>query len=96
MSVPARFLHVSFKWGETDKDAVVHEVLKTALDWAKYAPHCWILWSTREVEEWLKYLRPHLGTKDNVFIWQVDLSNAGATYTGMAEKWFWDWIRKPR
>jgi hypothetical protein len=96
VSVPARFLHISFHWANADKDDKVQPILNSALDWARYAPHCWVLWSGRDVDEWLKYLKPQLAPNDHVFIWQIDLTNPGITYTGWADKWFWEWVQKPR
>lgn len=96
MSVPARFLHVTVKWGGTPNTKEIQKVIDTSLDWAKYAPNCWVLWSTREVREWLGYIKPHLSSNDSVFVFEINLSEPGRTYAGLWDKWFWDWVQRKR
>lgn len=96
MTVPARFLHVTFKWGGTPKISELQPVFNTALDWARYTPNCWILWSNTEVDKWNGYIKPHLSPQDSVFICEIDLKAASQTFTGWWDKWLWDWIQKQR
>jgi hypothetical protein len=96
VSVPPRFLHVAFNWQGAPKETELRPLFDTALDWAHYAPNCWILWSTTEIETWVSYLKKHMGPSDSVVICEVNLSTANKTYSGLADKWVWTWVQKKR
>lgn len=90
----ARFLHIGFFWSGPPKIAPLEVVFNDALDWARYTQYNWVLWTTTDPATWLARIRPHLGPQDNVVICHVDLSSTPLTYTGWADKWFWEWIQK--
>jgi len=92
----ARFLHVGFNWSGTPKTKELESLFNTALDWMRYAPNCWILWTTNNPETWAGYIKHHLGAKDEVIIAEINLAKAGDNYYGWEDKWIWDWIQKQR
>jgi hypothetical protein len=83
-------------WKGTPKVTELEPVFNHALDWARYAANCWILWTTTEPDVWLERIRPHLGVDDNVVIAELALGTSPTNYTGWAGKWLWEWIKKPR
>jgi hypothetical protein len=96
MAGRGRFLHVGFIWGGVPKTQELVPVFDNALDWIRYAPNCWILWTTSEPGAWLTRIRPHLTEKDSVTILELNLAIISENYTGWASKTLWDWIDKYR
>jgi len=41
-------------------------------------------------------LKPHLKAQDMVIIAEINFAEAGKTFTGMQEKWVWEWVQKKR
>lgn len=96
MSDRARFLRVGFTWAGVPKTKELEELFSTALDWARYAPNCWVLWTTTDPKTWLKYIKPHLGESDFVFIAELNLAETSENYFGWNKEWFWKWLDKNR
>jgi hypothetical protein len=88
-----RFLHIGFMWSSVlPKTKELEPVFGKALDWLRYAPNCWIVWTTSLPEVWYQRLKPHLGTSDQVFICQIDATQR----SGWLSKWIWEWLNKAR
>jgi len=87
-----RFLHIGFKWEGDSKVAELKPIFDKAKDWYRYAPNCWIVWTTSEPQKWFERLKPHLGPNDNMFICALDASVRG----GWMPKSAWDWLAKTR
>lgn len=86
------FLHIGFRW---EKDAKVEElkpVFDKALDWLRYAPNCWIVWTSSSPHRWYERLKSHLGPGDHVFICELNLTHR----QGWLPKWVWEWLNKER
>jgi hypothetical protein len=94
--VGARFVHFGFHWSGVPKVNELEPIFNLALDWARYAPNSWILWTNTDLETWLGRIKPLLGEGDHVFIGEMNLASTPANYTGWAENWLWDWIQKHR
>jgi hypothetical protein len=90
---PAKFLHVGFTWKGTPKAKELEPVFAQALDWLRYAPNCWIVWTTTDAQGWYERLAPHMTTNDRLLVCELNLAN---TKQGWQEKWLWDWLNKPR
>ena len=90
--MPGQFLHVSFGWKDAPKIQDLVPVFNKAVDWARYAPNCWILWTTSSAEVWFERLKPHLGPHDHMFICRLDMTDR----QGWLPKWVWDWLDKAR
>lgn len=89
----ARFYHIAFNWDGVPKVKELEEpVFNKALDWARYAANCWIVWSTTDPQGWLTRIKPHMGPGDHVFICELDVTNR----QGWLPKWMWGWLKKPR
>ena len=70
----------------------IKPVFDTALDWVRYAPNCWILWTTTDIDGWYRRIKPHLGASDQVLTCEVNLANR----QGWVKPVIWNWITRPR
>jgi hypothetical protein len=83
-----RFLHVAFKFYAQPKAAELEPVFNKARDWVRYAPNCWILWTSLSAKTWYERVKSSLDDGDNVLICQVMFDDRG----GFLPKWIWKWI----
>ena len=92
----AKFLHIGFNFDKSEPDhrhGKLVPVFDTATDWLRYAPNCWIVYTTRTPAEWYELLKPHLEPeKDSVFICELDVNNRYGALTEAS----WDWLQKKR
>lgn len=91
-----QFLHlaVSFENPSTGPSVkAVEEVLNQASDWIRYAPNCWLIYTTNKPSIWHDRLFALPGMKNQTyFICQVDVT----ARSGFLRKATWDWIQKDR
>jgi len=87
-----RYLHVGFNWAGEAKITELKPIFDKAIDWVRYSPNCWIIWTSSEPEKWYERLKPQLGSGDHLFICAIDLSER----QGWLPKTIWDWIKKER
>jgi hypothetical protein len=93
--VKARFVHVGFNvHGPAVPVAELKKVFSTALDWLRYDPHCWILYTTTDLDIWRDRIRnvPGIKPSDGFFLCEINI-NVRSGYLG---KFAWDWLRKDR
>lgn len=89
----ATFLHIAFNFeGRPAKEHELKPVFDLALDWVRYAPNCWIVYTTSTPQAWYERLKPKLHTHDSVFICELNLQNN----FGSLHKFVWDWLNKKR
>ncbi len=91
----ARFVHIGFNFeGETPPINALEKVFNSALDWLRYDEHCWILYTTTELDIWRDRIRQTEGitTSMGFLLVEFDRSNQ----SGYMYKWVWDWLNKPR
>ncbi len=88
----AKFVHISFNFDGVTKIEESLPAFNLALDWARYAPNCWIVWTTSSAEKWCTRLKPYLTDNDHMLIATLDLQD----YNGWLPQWVWDWITKER
>lgn len=93
MTRSARFLHVGINFGGVAKVDELIPAFDKALDWARYAPNCWIVWTTSSAEQWYTRLQPHLTENDQLLISALDLKQE---YAGWLPQAIWDWLSKNR
>lgn len=89
----AQFLHITFSFSGAAKVNELVPAFNKALDWARYAPNCWIVWTTSSAEEWYTRLKPNLTDDDLMFISALDLHQP---YSGWLPQWVWDWLSRER
>jgi hypothetical protein len=93
MSVPARFVHVGFNFGvNIPPVAEIAKIFESATDWVRYDPHCWILYTTTELETWRDRIRnsPAIKSGDSFFLCEF----AKAKSDGYQTQLVWDWFKK--
>ncbi len=89
----ARFLHITFNFAGAPKIDELTPAFNLALDWLRYAPNCWVVWTSSSPEQWYERLRPYLTNNDHMFISTLDLRQG---YYGWLPQWAWDWLSKAR
>jgi hypothetical protein len=90
--MPPRFLHVSFNFPRQSKVEELEPIFDKARDWVRYAPNCWIIWTSVSPRQWLGRLRPVLRSGEHVLICRVDLQERAGWLPG----WVWEWIDRSR
>lgn len=87
----AKFLHIGFNFGtRPTKSAPLKEIFDTAIDWYRYAPNCWVIYTSRSVDKWYELLKPKIHKDDAMFICELTIENR----QGWMEDDFWKWILK--
>ena len=86
-----KFLHISVS-GRPDTKQLEEKVFDKALDWVRYTPNCWIVWTSREPDDWFIRLRANVPRLESFFIVEINLENR----RGWLPKWVWEWINKKR
>lgn len=88
-----QFLHIGLHFADgNNKVAELIPVFSNAIDWLRYAPNCWIVWTSSSPQEWYQRLKPFLKEADRLFIVKIDMS----VRQGWLEKNAWDWMDKRR
>jgi hypothetical protein len=91
VSTGRRFLHLTvIPKGPLDV-SVVDARVNNAKDWIRYAPTCWLLWTSRDPQYWHERLRavPELRSHQ-LFVFVADLSER----QGWLPSDVWAWINK--
>ncbi len=96
MSGPARFVHVGIHCGGPVPVERLEKRFETAIDWVRYDPSCWILYTTTELNTWRERIKDIIGPGNYVFLCVFDATEAGETYAGFMKKSVWDWLSQHR
>jgi hypothetical protein len=64
-----------------------------ASDWYRYAPNCWLVWTSGTVESWFNFLKPHINEQDYMLIVQIPF---GSRFGGWLPKGAWAWFARER
>jgi hypothetical protein len=88
-----QFLHIAFKFADRNPRI---EQLKSqfdkAIDWYRYAPNCWIVWTSSTPEKWYERLKPYVRDDDYMLIVGLNIEER----QGWMGEDFWEWIEKKR
>jgi hypothetical protein len=87
-----QFLHIGFAFYGEPKVKELETIFNLALDWLRYAPNCWIVYTSSDAQKWYSRVKPLLSENEFVFIVRIDLQER----QGWLPKWAWDWIKKER
>jgi hypothetical protein len=88
-----KFFSVTFKFvTPRPAEEILEAAFNSGLDWFKYAPNCWIIWTTSDAEKWYERLRPIIQEKDSLFIVAIRVEER----QGWMSAKFWEWLRKER
>ena len=72
------------------ESSVIENRLNLAVDWFRYAKNHWIIYSTSDIDRWMKRLKPLIEPDGKLFICELNLNN----YNGVMSQSFWDWVGK--
>jgi hypothetical protein len=96
MSVRARFVHLGIHCAGPVPIAELEKVFSTALDWLRYDAHCWILYTTTEVNIWRdRILKIPAMAAGEFFLCEIRAIPENG-YDGWMKKTTWEWIQKDR
>ncbi len=87
-----KFLHIAFNFRGPTKVSELEPIFNVAVDWLRYAPNCWIVWTTSDAGKWFSRLKPKLGPDDTMLIIRVDPNERN----GWLPKWIWEWLQQKR
>lgn len=94
--VSVAFLHlgIQFEGSQAPDRKAIETVLNKAKDWYRYAPNCWIIYTSRDADYWYEKLALVPGMKNHasLFICELDLHNR----SGWMPIKFWEWIKEQR
>jgi hypothetical protein len=86
-----QFLHIAFKFANGDpKTATLRPIFNKAIDWFRYAPNCWIVWTSSSADKWYERLKPHIDDEDSMLIVKIDMTER----QGWLNKSLWEWMDK--
>ncbi len=87
-----RFLHIAFNFDGPPLVKELEPTFNLAVDWVRYAPNCWIVYTTSTPMQWHQRLKPKVKPKDQFLIVEI---NSRERY-GWLQPWIWEWLSKQR
>lgn len=96
-SVPPLVAHrlllvtITFRNGPP-KTSELEPVFNQATDWFRYAPNCWLLWTSGTPDSWYPHVRDQIKDSDYLLIVEVSPNQL----RGWLPRAAWDWMRKYR
>ena len=89
----SRYLLVTFNFeGKIPPASKLEERFDKALDWVRYAPNCYMLYTTSTIDTWYERVRKVVDPNDSIFIVEFERENRA----GYLPKLVWDWLNKER
>jgi hypothetical protein len=87
------YLHISFNFmARPTKTDELLPAFSKALDWVRYAPNCWIVWTSADPAFWYARLKPLVHDDDSIFICEMNINSRAGYLPVMV----WDWLLKDR
>lgn len=86
------FYHIYLQPQEGITQSQINDQIDLAIDWYKYAPNCWVVKSTSEIERWQTRLKPLVEPDGSLVVLKVD----PWVRQGWIAKGFWEWLKKAR
>jgi hypothetical protein len=91
----SKLLHISFNFhGRPTNIEELKPAFNLALDWVTYAPNCWIVHTSSEVDVWYRRLKPLLHDADGMLIFEINLNTQSGWVAGFLPPFVWDWLRR--
>ena len=84
-----RFVMVIFMSSQNSYDEIATPVLNKAVDWLRFAPNNWLVWTSTSPDRWYLRLKPILKSGDTLLICEVDMSRR----SGNMPRSFWDFVK---
>lgn len=97
MAQEFKFLHLGInfktKTPTTETLSEIEAILNKAKDWYRYAPNCWLIYTSHDAKTWHQRLRNISWITDQSYlICSVDLENR----SGWLPKNTWEWVNQAR
>jgi hypothetical protein len=88
----AKFIHIGFIFTGPPPIEALEKVFQGALDWLRYEPHCWIIYTTTDIDTWRNRIHNTAGiqTLDSFFMCEFERNSV------YMHQWVWDWVGKDR
>jgi hypothetical protein len=85
----ARFLQLTIKLDTTPLDpAQVEKILDSqAVDWLRYAPNCWVLYTSDTATVWRDRFLEKLGKGCSIFLFNIDMSQWAVWSSEFTRNW---------
>jgi hypothetical protein len=87
-----RLLHITLNLFRAVEEEELEKTFNKAIDYAHYAPNCWLVLTSSNVERWQGRLMPLLGDNDTLLICEVQ----PASIHGWIQNWIIEWIVKSK
>lgn len=84
-----RFFHIGFSFVIEPDLEDLEDTFDKAIDWYRYAPNCWVVWTSSSPERWYSRLRKHLNEGDRLFICEINIGER----SGWMPRKFWNFIK---
>jgi hypothetical protein len=88
----ATFYHIYIKAEEGIKLEEIEKKMNLAIDWFRYAPNCYVVYSTSDTDKWYERLKPLFDSNGRFLIMELNVNNR----FGWMTKDFWEWLSKKR
>jgi len=89
----AKYLHIGLNFeGRPPKEEELEAIFNKALDWVRYAPNCWIVYTSSSPQRWYERIKPKLHPDDGILIFEINKDSR----TGFEQQFVWDWLDKDR
>ena len=93
----ARFVHVGLHYNGPVPIQKLEETFNKARDWFRYDTHCWVLYTSVDLNTWRERLRTIDELKSGGFFFLCEFApKSGSGYAGFMGQDFWDWLQKDR
>jgi hypothetical protein len=93
MMSEAKYILVTFNFYERPvPNERLKELFSKARDWVRYAPNCYILYTTTDIGEWATRIRKRVDERDSIYLVEFDPDVA----TGYLPERVWTWLGKER
>lgn len=88
-----KFYHISFQFDSGNHlTAELDPIFNKAKDWIRYAPNCWIIYTSQDPDKWYNSIKKAIDKEDNFMMLEVNPS----TKTGWMPLDVWEWFDKDR
>lgn len=88
----AGFFHIYMVPKQSVTKEQLNEKLNKALDWFRYAPNNYIVYSTSDEEKLYARFESLVKPEGSIFICKLDITSR----QGWINKGLWTWLKKPR
>ncbi len=91
-----KLLHIAFNFhGRPPKIEELKPAFNLALDWVTYAPNCWIVYTSSEIDVWYRRLKPVLHDHDGFLIFEINVMTTSQLFVGgFVPQFVWEWMQK--